>query len=188
MRPPRGRQKLFDAATRLFAAQGFDATTVEQITAEAGVSKGLVYNYFRSKEELLVALLDHATSKMTAVAGTLGHEGELEEVLAAFVDDYLGFLERERQFLALQLSLMTTPALRKFVAGPQARRAGELLELVARWFRRANVRQPKSKARVLLAMLDGVALHYLVVFERYPLRAQKPHLIRAALAMCEEAA
>ena len=53
MRPQRGKQKLLDAATKLFESQGYFSTTVEQITDEAGVSKGLVYNYFSSKEELL---------------------------------------------------------------------------------------------------------------------------------------
>jgi len=50
MRPQLGKQKLLDAATKLFGAQGFFATTIEQIAEEAGVSKSLVYNYFDSKE------------------------------------------------------------------------------------------------------------------------------------------
>ncbi len=47
----KGKQKLFDAAINLFESQGYFATTIEQITAEAGVSKGLVYHYFKSKED-----------------------------------------------------------------------------------------------------------------------------------------
>jgi len=42
MRPQKGKQKLLDAARKLFESQGYFATTVEQITLEAGVSKGLL--------------------------------------------------------------------------------------------------------------------------------------------------
>ena len=47
------RQRLFDAAMRMFAERGFVKTTVEDITDAADVGKGTFFNYFRSKEELL---------------------------------------------------------------------------------------------------------------------------------------
>lgn len=184
MRPPRGKQKLFDAALKLFAAQGYFTTTVEQITAEAGVSKGLVYNYFTSKEELLVALLEDATRRMTTVADRLQQHDELGACLARFIDDYLRFIQAERRFLRLQLSLMLMPELRETVARPQRERSEALLATVHGWFRRAGAKQAKNKARVFLAMLDGVALHHLAVYERYPLRSLKPQLVVAAQDLC----
>ncbi len=186
MRPPRGKKKLFDAALKLFAAQGYFATTVDQIWAEAGVSKGLVYNYFSSKEELVVALLKDETERMAGVAVKLSDGGPLEESMSAFVEDYLRFLKAERQSLRLQLSLLIMPELRGSVAAPLQTRAAMLLSTVHGWFRRAGVEQAKSKARVFLAMLDGVALHYLVVFDRYPLRTVKQQLIRSALDLCAD--
>lgn len=184
MRPQRGKEKLLRAALKLFVSQGYFATTVDEVTAEAGVSKGLVYNYYSSKEVMLQALLDEATARMAKVAATLNQEGPLEGVLEAFVDQYIRFLETEREALTLQLVLLTAPELRDTVAAPQRRRAELLLNEVHGWFRRAGVRHAKRQARVLLAMLDGVALHYLLVFDRYPLRAQKPALLEAALRLC----
>lgn len=186
MRPPRGKKKLFDAALTLFATRGYFATTVDQITAEAGVSKGLVYNYFSSKEELLHALLDDETERMAKVAVKLSDDGPVQETMSAFVADYLRFLKVERRSLRLQLSLLIMPELREAVGAPLQRRANLLLSTVHGWFRRAGVAQAKSKARVFVAMLDGAALHYLVVFERYRLDALKPQLTRAALALCSE--
>src|ERR1700691_1565835 len=52
------RQRLFDAAMRLFAKRGFTETTVEDITNAADVGKGTFFNYFPSKEELLTAFGD----------------------------------------------------------------------------------------------------------------------------------
>lgn len=184
MRPQRGKQKLFDAAMTLFESQGYFTTTVEQITAEAGVSKGLVYNYFASKEALLVALLQDATDKMEAVAQPLTSPRPLQEALTSFIDDYIGFLTRERRFLRLQLSLLVAPQLRDTVAAPLRQRAQLLLSIVHRWFTRAGAKQAKSKARVFLALLDGTALHALFVYDAYPLATLKPQLMRAARDLC----
>jgi AcrR family transcriptional regulator len=53
------RQELLKAtALRLFSANGYQATAISTIAKEAGISKGLMYNYFESKEELLVSLFD----------------------------------------------------------------------------------------------------------------------------------
>jgi len=50
------RQRLLDSARELFAKQGFEATTVEQIAARAGVAKGTFFNYFERKEAVLYNL------------------------------------------------------------------------------------------------------------------------------------
>lgn len=184
MRPRRGKQKLLDAATRLFESQGYFSTTVEQIAEAAGVSKGLVYNYFASKEELLVGLLEAATNRMASVAATLGPGDSIEASLARFLDHLFHFLETERRFLKLQLTLMLMPELRRVVVGPQRERAARLLDMLTDWLRRADVRQPERKARLLLALLDGVALHDLFIYENYPLESMKPRLKKAARDIC----
>ena len=46
-------QKIIDAAVRLFASQGYDATSVQEIVTAAQVTKGALYHYFRAKDDLL---------------------------------------------------------------------------------------------------------------------------------------
>lgn len=186
MRPQRGRQKLLDSATKLFEIQGYFATTVEQITAEAGVSKGLVYNYFKSKEELLVALIEDATGKMAATSKILTRDQPLEDTLSAFIDDFFRLLKTEHRFLKLQLSLLLAPELSEWVDEPKRQRAELLVALVEDWFRQANVKQPENKARLFIAMLDGIALHYLFIYEPYPLTSMKPQLLRAVNDLCAD--
>lgn len=51
------RRQILDAAVRLFSERGFEAPTIDEIAAAAETGKGTIYNYFRTKEDILVAYL-----------------------------------------------------------------------------------------------------------------------------------
>jgi TetR/AcrR family acrAB operon transcriptional repressor len=69
-RAQRTRQRILDAAGACFAGAGFSKTTVEEIAAAAGVSKGIVYHHFRGKEDVLESLLER-TLEEWALASAL---------------------------------------------------------------------------------------------------------------------
>ena len=79
---------------------------------------------------------------------------------------------------------MLMPELESVVLEAQQVRAKLLLRAMADWFKSAGSREPTQHARAFLAALDGVALHYLFVYERYPLRAMKRHLLGIGLRLC----
>ncbi len=188
MRPQKGKKKIFDAAMELFETQGYFATTVEEITAKAGVSKGLVYNYFSSKEALLVALMEDTTENMNIIAATWEPQETLEASMSGFLDVYFQYLEDERRFLKLQLTLMLMPELQSVVNQPQQARAKLLLTMTTGWFSRWGSAEPENQARLFLAMLDGVALHYLSVYENYPLDEVKLVLLQTVNEWCRNTA
>jgi AcrR family transcriptional regulator len=66
------RDEIFRAASRVFAKKGFAATKIADIAAEAGLSHGLLYHYFRSKEAVYTALLDEMIQKKPTHAEVVG--------------------------------------------------------------------------------------------------------------------
>ncbi|MCH1625962.1 TetR/AcrR family transcriptional regulator [Ferdinandcohnia quinoae] len=60
------KQLIMEKAIELFAKQGFEATSVQQITEQCGISKGAFYLSFKSKGELIVALIDHFMMQFTS--------------------------------------------------------------------------------------------------------------------------
>jgi AcrR family transcriptional regulator len=84
-----------DAAARLFAERGYAATTVEDIVAEAGVSKPMLYRHFESKKELQMKLLEHRRDELAVASldSFLQGEGELEQRLPAMVDAWFAHVE-----------------------------------------------------------------------------------------------
>jgi len=94
MPKPNTRDQIFDAALKLLLERGFNASSVQDITVEAGVPKGSFYNHFASKEALAAEIVsDYASRRST-----------LREILS---DDSLPALERLRgYFTALNQRLV----------------------------------------------------------------------------------
>lgn len=90
------RVSIEDAAARLFARNGYSATTVEDIVAEAGVSKPMLYRHFESKKELHVKLLERRRDELAAAPldRFLASKGNPEERLAAMIDAWFAHVEQ----------------------------------------------------------------------------------------------
>ena len=92
------REQLLDVGRSLFAERGFDATSVEEIAAKAGVSKPVVYEHFGGKEGLYAVVVDREMSALLdAITGALTSSGRPRELLeqAAFaLLDYIEHLHR----------------------------------------------------------------------------------------------
>ncbi|TSK06969.1 MAG: TetR/AcrR family transcriptional regulator [Geobacter sp.] len=73
------REKIFRAALKLFAERGFNATTIEAITAAADVGKGTFFNYFENKESVL---LNYRELQMERVAAFVAANRESDRPLA----------------------------------------------------------------------------------------------------------
>jgi AcrR family transcriptional regulator len=91
--PVEKRRQILDAAVRVFARQGFHATRVSDIADEAGVAYGLVYHYFRSKDEVLSELFVERWSLLLAAieeADNAGgpHRDRLAAVAGFIFDSY----------------------------------------------------------------------------------------------------
>jgi TetR/AcrR family transcriptional regulator, fatty acid metabolism regulator protein len=87
------RRQILDAAIRVFARQGFHATRVADIADEAGVAYGLVYHYFKSKDEVLNELFSERWSLLLAAIeeadrGEAAPRAKLEAVAGFIVDSY----------------------------------------------------------------------------------------------------
>jgi TetR/AcrR family transcriptional regulator len=104
--PERSRSAILDAAERLFAEQGFDATSLNQVGTAAGVSRGTPGYFFRSKAELYQAVLDRSFAEVRDAvrAGrerALASNEDHETILAGAVSDYFDFLAARPNFVRL---------------------------------------------------------------------------------------
>src|SRR2546426_5990279 len=85
------RRELLDAAVRVFARKGFRAARVGDIAEEAGVAHGLLYHYFRSKDEVLETIFRETWQLLDSECARIEASGvPLREQLRRFARIYLG--------------------------------------------------------------------------------------------------
>ena len=102
--------RLSRAATRLFAERGFESASVQDIVTEAGVTKGAMYHYFDSKDDLLYAIYHRILAMQTArLEGFASAAGDIEERLRGaavdVVETTLANLDEMIVFFRSQLML-----------------------------------------------------------------------------------
>lgn len=159
------RRLLIEAAWRCAAIRGFGELTVDDVCAEASVSKGAFYGYFDSKQELLLALLEDDTAALDSELERIGRTSasgverlrRFAQAMLARGDDSARVQVRADLWAG---QLTEEPVRRSLVAATQRRR-----ELVRSWIEQAVrsgelVEIPANAlASILLALADGLMLH-----------------------------
>jgi len=170
------RDKLFEAAARVFEEQGIGGASIEAIAAAAGFTRGAFYSNFVSKDELIIAMLeDHVAQSIRRSLDLLAKHQNLDDFLDAF----------KRMDRSQQDPLGRSPLLHMemilFVARAEKRRPELAKRLRARRKLIADIVEttlndsgrpasvnPAWTAAVVLALEDGFRLHRLIDPETTP--------------------
>ncbi len=102
--PTDTRTRILDAALELFSEHGFDGTTLQRIADQLGVTKAALYYHFRSKDELLQALVTPAIAGLEELLRA--HEGVPDSPAQRrrFMEGYLDYLLGQRRLIAYMVS------------------------------------------------------------------------------------
>jgi AcrR family transcriptional regulator len=164
--PGERREEILEAAMRCFARTGFHRTSMNDIVAESGLSKGTLYWHFGSKRDLFLALVDKIMGEMM-----VSYQGALEG--AASASEYLHRLSvltgelliKERNFAALVMSLALETWQDEVIKQHYLEMASDFIDVIEALleegvasgeFRAVNTREV---AHGLAALFDGVFFH-----------------------------
>lgn len=101
----RRREEILDAAFRVFSSRGYRTATMDDIAAEAQVSKGTCYQYFTSKEEIFVATMERSLRSLLSEAGLAA--GEARDALTRLGLEGLSFISRYREVQFMFMSVVS---------------------------------------------------------------------------------
>src|SRR3954468_5658094 len=87
------RELIENAAARLFAARGYAGTTLDEVAAEVGVTKPMVYRHFRSKKDLYLALLARHRDDMPSFFERTAHESAWDRRLRAMLELWFEYVQ-----------------------------------------------------------------------------------------------
>jgi AcrR family transcriptional regulator len=158
------REQLLEVGRKLFADKGFEATTVEEIAAKAGVSKPVVYEHFGGKEGLYAVVVDREIrSLLDGITGALtsnGHARRLLEQAALALLDYVENSTDGFRILVRDSPVAQATGTFSSLIGDVATQVEHLL---ADQFKRQNL-DPKIApiyARMLVGMVALTGQHWL---------------------------
>lgn len=174
------KEQILVAALRLFSKKGFYHTSISDITKKANLSKGLLYNYFESKEDLLNQVVVFAFKDVTAAGEemyVLFNELPPEKIFKELIFSYFLMLKEEKELMKLTLSLAVQvsaiPSVHDTIASIYSALLGQL-EVV---FEKMGYKNPKMEAMLLGAIVDGVGIQYMLDVDNYPLDDLKEMII-----------
>jgi AcrR family transcriptional regulator len=164
------RDKLFEAAARVFEEQGIGSASIEAIAAAAGFSRGAFYSNFKSKDELIIAMLeDHVERSIERHLDLLAQHENIDDFLNA-----LKSMDRSKQDPLGRAPLLHMEMI-LFVARAEKRRPELAKRLRARRKLVTDIIETSLKksgqpaaqnatwtAAILVALEDGFRLHRLI--------------------------
>lgn len=168
------RKKLIlDVSLKLFASKGYETTSIQMITDEAGISKGLFYNYFESKDQLMHELINLIFVEMgeglmkifSYRSGVDDPEAILREVVLYLKNSIREKTEFWVLYTRFALQLSENEVLKKFFLEEEKAYSAALSMLM----KDLNFQNPEIEALKFSNLLDGIALNYILRPEAYPL-------------------
>jgi AcrR family transcriptional regulator len=170
------RDKLFEAAARVFEQQGIGGVSIEVIAVAAGFSRGAFYSNFKSKDELIIAMIeDHVERSIRRHLDLLARHDNLADYI-----DALKSMDRSRQDPLARSPLLHMEMI-LFVARAEKRRPelaerlrarrkliADIVETASRNSGKNGSLNPAWTGAIVLALEDGFRLHRLIDPETTP--------------------
>ena len=170
------REKLFEAAARVFEEQGIGGASIEALAAAAGFTRGAFYSNLTSKDELIIAMLeDHVEQSIRRNLDLLARHKNLADFIEA-----LRTMDRSRQDPLGRAPLLHMEMI-LFVARAEKRRPDlakrlrarrklitDIIETTLKNSGKTGALNPTWTGAILLALEDGFRLHRLIDPETTP--------------------
>ena len=120
---PDTRARILDAALDVFSEHGFEGSSLQQIADRLDLTKAALYYYFRSKDELLKALVAPAIAGVEEILDACSGEPDTPARRKEFMKEYLDYFLRQRRLIAYISRDLATLAHPAISAGNEERRA-----------------------------------------------------------------
>jgi TetR/AcrR family fatty acid metabolism transcriptional regulator len=179
------RERILEAAVKVFAKTGFYAARVSEVAKAAGVADGTIYLYFKSKDELLVSLFEDRVEKLLAyMQKELPKLDTAPAKLRRVIELQLGLLEGERDLAEVITVILrqSTKLMKEYAAPKFVSYLDAIAKVVAEGQAAGDFRKdvsPNLVARATFGALDGIALTWALG------RAEQGGLVRAAVQLAD---
>ena len=136
--------------------QGYANCSIAQLASHSGISKGLMYNYFDSKEALLVAIIEDGMSEILEYFDP-DHDGVLTtEELTGFIRKIFSSIRENQQFWILYMNIVLQPKVKEFLEGkPFSNVMDQYGPMLMAYFTEMDFEDPALEMLTFSALIEG---------------------------------
>ena len=171
------REKILNVALELFANKGYHATSISQIAHKAKISKGLMYNYFSSKEDLLSEIILQGFHSLEELEFRTKRGISPQKQLEDFVDAVLDNLYSNFNYWQLYLALLVHPEIQKKYEKKMKQFRNEFIQTLAVLFKKLKIKHPELEAFLLGTFFDGLVLNFIASEDVFPISKIKKAIL-----------
>jgi AcrR family transcriptional regulator len=173
------RELILDTALEVFATHGYHGSSISTIAKHAGIAKGLLYNYFESKEQLLREIFMIGFNQIDQIFDPDKDGTITSDELEYFINEYCNALINRASFWKLYYSLMLQPAVMEIITFDMHEQFSHItLSKLTSYFEKKGTKDPEFETVLVHSLFDGIALNYLMDPEHYPILKVKDYFIK----------
>ncbi len=162
------RQRIMQAAARLFADHGFEKSSIRMIACEAGISQGLMYNYFKSKNDLLLNIFNQGIED-ALISFTENDSDSSQEKLEHIIRDSFKTMQNHKDFWTIFYSLRNQENILKELPDDIRYWPQNIQKQIKEHLQALDHPHPESTAWLIFITIDGLAQHWSSLSELFPL-------------------
>ena len=172
------RRLILDNSLKLFANKGFHGTSISDIAKAAGISKGLAYNYFESKEKILNAIFEEAINAGNILEEQLKNITDPYEKIAFIIQAMFDYIRNEEEFWRLYFAMSLQPEIFETSQTVNIKFAQMYLTIIEKLFKEVGIKESTLEARLFFAGLDGLGLQYFFYRDKFPFEKIKKYYLQ----------
>ena len=173
----KSKEKILYAAFELFSSIGYWSTSISKIAKQAGISKGLMYNYFNSKEHLLKAVIEKILEVIKDVINFDEEDKTPEENMTLLITRIFAHIEKNGSMIRMMAKISLQIGQFDFVNEILVKEYKTMINKAENLLSQMNFKNPRQEALILGAAIDGVLLQQQIFGEEYPLQEIKEAML-----------
>lgn len=158
---------ILEKAMILFSEYGFHGTSMSLLAKEAGISKGLIYNYFKNKEEVVSEMIGQGLNRMYSMYEITDAKID-DNIMRRIIDKTFEMIEKAPEFWGIYFAVIMQPGIREMAMHKVMDEMNNYIQLFAEYFKSKGYDDPVSEALFAGAIIDGISLNYLYNREYFP--------------------
>jgi len=160
---------ILNAALIVFSENGYHSASISKIAKTAEISKGLIYNYFESKEALLNEIILSGLAKLTGFFNPNNDGFLTEDEFDLFLNSLTKIIKENISYWKLYYSVILQHSVLELLKEKIMEFTQGYFTILINYFSRHNSKNPEAEAMLLTTTLDGLAIAYVNDPEQFPI-------------------